>query len=382
MDAQNLRILSRSDRIPRLGWLGLGWIARLRLKSLLQAQRVEVAAMADPHEPSLKEASALVPTARCGPTLDWLLEQPVDAIVISTPSALHADHAIAALDAGKAVFCQKPLARNLSETESVIASAQAADRLLGVDFSYRWVSGVREMKSKIRKGELGLVYAADLVFHNAYGPDKPWYRALDLSGGGCVMDLGIHFIDLLLWIFHDASVVDIDSRLYSGGGRIDLPAEQIEDYAAVRMDLDNGLSARLTCSWNISAGRNCVIGATFYGTQGALSLSNVEGSFYDLRVEEFKGTSTQLIQPADHAWGSRALEEWTQRLANDDRYDPEVESVLDVASVIDGIYGRKSKTHPPISKATALSSEGRFSAVAEWLSNLHNLCHASFRAPS
>ncbi|HBA83715.1 MAG TPA: oxidoreductase [Verrucomicrobia bacterium] len=383
MDTHNTRVgCPNLDRLPKLGFLGVGWIARLRLKALLESHEAEITALADPSEEALRNTGVLVPEARCGSSLEWLLDQPLDGLVISTPSALHAEHSIAALEAGMAVFCQKPLARTRPEVETVLDAARAANRLLGVDLSYRWVAGVREIKRRIRQGELGLMYAADLVFHNVYGPDKPWYRTLDLAGGGCVMDLGIQLIDLLLWIFYDASVVDIDSRLYSGGRSLDLPAEQVEDYASVRLDLDNGLSARLACSWNLSAGRDCLIGATFYGTGGAMALSNVNGSFYDLRVEEFKGAGVQSIHALDNAWGGRALLDWARHLARDGRYDPVVESIGEVAAVIDGIYGRRTKSHPPASMTAVASAEGKRSVMAEWLSNLQNLRHAGLRVPS
>jgi predicted dehydrogenase len=95
--------------------------------------------------------------------------------VIATPSALHAEQAIAALDRGLAVFCQKPLGRDASETRAVVEAARRADRLLGVDLSYRYTRAAAALRDEVRSGALGEVYAVDLVFHNAYGPDKPWF---------------------------------------------------------------------------------------------------------------------------------------------------------------------------------------------------------------
>src|SRR3954471_7558199 len=78
--------------------------------------------------------------------------------------------------------------------------AGRADLRLGIDFSYRFVEGARRIRELVAAGELGRVYAARLVFHNAYGPDKEWFYDRARSGGGCVIDLGTHLIDLLLWI--------------------------------------------------------------------------------------------------------------------------------------------------------------------------------------
>src|SRR5205085_415527 len=128
-----------------------------------------------------------------------LCELDLDGLVIATPSASHAVQARAALERGIAVFCQKPLARTAAETASVVEAARAANRLLGVDLSYRHTEAMRHIGALARSGELGDIYAIDLVFHNAYGPDKAWFRDVKLSGGGCVIDLGTHLVDLALW---------------------------------------------------------------------------------------------------------------------------------------------------------------------------------------
>jgi len=112
-------------------------------------------------------------------------KRPPNARSGATPSALHAPQTCQALEAGTAVFCQKPLARTADETRQVIRAARRADRILGVDLSYRFVDGVPQMRELVRSGELGTVFAADLVFHNAYGPDKPWFYDVRQSGGGC-----------------------------------------------------------------------------------------------------------------------------------------------------------------------------------------------------
>ena len=184
---------------PRLGFLGVGWIGRHRMQAILETGAVEIAAIADPSPEMAAEAGRLAPNATLVPTLDDLLDAGVDGVVIATPSALHAEQSIRALERGAAVFCQKPLGRTAAETRAVVDAARAADRLLGVDLSYRFTAGMRRIREVVRSGALGRVYAADLVFHNAYGPDKPWFYDPALSGGGCVMDLGVHLVDLALW---------------------------------------------------------------------------------------------------------------------------------------------------------------------------------------
>jgi predicted dehydrogenase len=330
----------RTGRLPRLGFLGLGWIGRLRLEALAESGGAEIAALADADSGALGAASRLAPEAAVGESLDSLLNLPLDGIVIATPSALHGEQAIACLERGCAVFCQKPLARTAAEARRVIAAARNADRSLTVDFSYRHVRGVPEIRRLIRSGELGRLYAMDLVFHNAYGPDKPWFYDLAQAGGGCVMDLGSHLVDLALWMA-GAPVTDIDSRLYREGRLLSKPALQTEDYAAIRLDFEGGALARIACSWRLPAGRDAVIEFAFYGSRGACTLRNVDGSFLDFVVERCHGTSRELIAAPPDAWGGRALIDWARRLRENGRYD-EAESapLAEVSAVLDGIYGR------------------------------------------
>jgi predicted dehydrogenase len=184
---------------PRLGFLGTGWIGRHRMAAILETGLVDVAAVADPSPEMAAEALKLAPGAAHVDGLDALLDAGLDGVVIATPSALHAEQSITALERGAAVFCQKPLGRSAAEVRAVVDAARAADRLLAVDLSYRFTAGMAEIRPLLQGGELGRLYACDLVFHNAYGPDKPWFYDPVLSGGGCVMDLGVHLVDLALW---------------------------------------------------------------------------------------------------------------------------------------------------------------------------------------
>lgn len=185
---------------PKVGFVGVGWIGRNRMEAVIQSGLVEASAIADPEMGLAKKAAELIENAEVFDNIDNLLESDPDAVVIATPSALHADHTIKALNRGISVFCQKPLGRNSDEVVSVISAAKKQNKLLGVDFSYRFVQGVQKMKRMIKDDYIGKVYAVNLIFHNAYGPDKEWFYNPKLSGGGCIIDLGIHLIDLALWI--------------------------------------------------------------------------------------------------------------------------------------------------------------------------------------
>ena len=325
-------------RPPRIGFLGIGWIGRHRLQAILEAGVAEIVALADADTTTAAEIAALIPGATVVPTLESLLQIKPDAVVIATPTALHAEQATTALQSGAAVFCQKPLGRSAAETARVVHTARTADRLLAIDMSYRFVRGCQKVKELVQAGEIGEVFAVDATFHNAYGPDKSWYYDPVLSGGGCVIDLGIHLIDLALWVLHFPMVQNVSSRLFSGGKPLRGSHRALEDYAVARLDMDSGAAVNLACSWHLPAGRDAVIQATFYGTKGGLTVRNISGSFYDFRAEQFDGTARKVLDEAPDRWGGRAAVSWVERLTESFSYDPAVESAQQVAAVIDAIY--------------------------------------------
>jgi predicted dehydrogenase len=327
-------------RTPRLGFLGVGWIGRHRMQAILESCDVTAVGIADPAPEMAAQAQVLAPLAAIVDDLDALLALGLDGLVIATPSAQHAEQSIRALERGVAVFCQKPLGRNATEVAAVVEAARRADRLLGVDFSYRATTGMQRIRELIRCGSLGQVYAVDLVFHNAYGPDKAWFYDPARSGGGCLMDLGVHMIDLALWALDGPEVTAVTGALFAKGEPLPAGPATVEDYATATMRLESGAVVRLACSWRSHAGRDAVIGATFYGTDGGAEFRNVGGSFYDFLAEQYHGTARETVATPPDAWGGRMASEWCSRIATQNHFDPAASQLLYTASVLDRIYGR------------------------------------------
>src|SRR5881392_3473406 len=322
---------------PRLGFLGLGWIGTHRLAAIGRAGVAEIIAIADPMDEMLAAAAQHAPKAVRFQNPDEPFNLGLDGIIIATPSAQHAQQCTAALKRGLAVFCQKPLGRNTQEVSKVIDVARAANRLIGVDLSYRYTEALRRIRQLVRQNELGEIFAVDLVFHNAYGPQKPWFYDRVHSGGGCVIDLGIHLVDAALWIL-DQPIVGVTSRLLHHGKRIDQLDGICEDYATARLDLASGAAINLSCSWHLHAGRDAVIEASFYGTKGGAGMRNVNGSFYDFVAKRFTGTTKHILAEPPDEWFGRAVVEWVRRLAVDRTFDPEIENLIAVTTALDWIY--------------------------------------------
>lgn len=335
---EEIRTLAR----PRIGFWGTGWIGRHRMEAMVNTGKIDAAVIIEPDSQAAKKAQELAPDAAVVSSIEQIDLQDLDGIVIATPSALHAEQAIKAFESGLAVFCQKPLGRDGKETRMVVEAARKSDRLLGIDLSYRYVRCMQKIKSILDSGEIGKVFAVNLIFHNAYGPDKPWFYDPALSGGGCVIDLGIHLVDLVLWALNFPEIKECHSSLFAGGRLLDAgPCETVEDYADVHFRLSGDTLVSLACSWKLNAGMDAVIEASFYGTNGSLRLLNVNGSFYDFRAEKCKWTQCEVIDDKTDNWGVRAAEKWVHDLTKNLRFNSEAEHIISVADILDMIYNKK-----------------------------------------
>jgi predicted dehydrogenase len=328
---------AKDSRPLQLGFAGVGWIGRHRLNAIASTSLAEIVAIADPVREAADQVASCHRSARVFDSFEDLLKQDMDGLVIATPSALHASQAIAALDLGIPVFCQKPLGRNAEETAAVIAVARRVDRLLGVDLSYRATMGMRLIHQLVQQGELGNITGIEAVFHNAYGPDKPWFYSKKLAGGGCLLDLGIHLIDLALWCLDYPEVLSARGWTHqSGRGEA---RDHVDDHAAGLVQFQNGASLSLTCSWGSHAGCEADIRIQFYGTAGGAVFRNVGGSFYDFIAERyFPDRTCQVLAGPPDDWGGRAVLEWVHQLSRSRRFNPEVSHLTQVAGVIDSLY--------------------------------------------
>lgn len=325
-----------------LGFLGVGWIGRNRMEAILNNTPATAAAITEPHQENAQEALKSAENALLKKSPEEMYaDEKLDGIVIATPSAMHAAQSIEALKSGKAVFCQKPLGRTAAEVEEVVKASREADKLLAVDLSYRYTKAFKAIYDLITNGEIGDIYAVDLVFHNAYGPDKEWFYDIKRSGGGCVMDLGIHLVDMALWTLDFPEINEVKSHLFHNGKKLEAFEEHVEDFASVSMLSEKDQVINLECSWNVSAGTDAVIEAKFYGTKGGAAFKNVNGSFYDFTAEKYYGTQTEtLVTPPDE-WSGRAGVVWAEKMLYQNRFDEKsAEEFIKTAQLIDRIYGR------------------------------------------
>ncbi len=323
--------------VSRLGFIGCGWIGRKRLAALAKNPIVQIAALVEPDAAARAAASNITPKAKIYDSYEDLLETQLDGVVVSTPNNLHPEQAERALLRGISVFCQKPIGQSATQTRRVILTAQKMNRLIMTDFCYRTTKGIEQICKLVRAGVLGHLYFVDLTFHNSYGPDKEWYYKAENAGGGCLLDLGIHLIDLALWIAACSKVSNCSSRLYAKGKALDV-SSKLEDHAIVSADLLNGTHIALNCSWRRCLGSDATIRAVFHGSQGVAIFENVDGSFYDFRANMFQnGECRELAAPPDD-WEARVITEWARIIAHDKSFNRRAFEIVSVAEVLDLIY--------------------------------------------
>jgi predicted dehydrogenase len=327
-----------APRAVRLGFIGLGWIGRTRLDAIACDSSVEVAALHDADAARLGGVASAYPRAHVAASLGDLLTAGIDGVVIATPNGLHADQSIAALERGVAVFCQKPLTTSAADARAVVEAAERANRLLGVDYCYRHVNGMADLRRRIRAGELGELLAVELTFHNAYGPDNAWCHDRRLAGGGCLLDLGVHLLDLASWL-HGSAAAAVQSVARYAQGRLLPPGDPgIEDLAFATLSTASGATVRIACSWHSQSGRDAIIEARLIGARGGAVWANVGGSFYDFELHTVQGPKAQRLAAGPDEWAPRALRDWIRRIGEGEGFDPEARRQVELAELVDRLY--------------------------------------------
>jgi predicted dehydrogenase len=148
----------------------------------------------------------------------------------------------------------------------------------------------------------------------------------------------VHLVDLALWMYDFPEVVDARSTLLRDGRPV--ASDAVENYATDELRLANGVHVRLACSWNLNAGADAVIEASFYGTEGGAQMRNVEGSFFDFSADLLKGQAPERIAAPPDDWGGRAAAQWVRKLAAGERFAGSTSGLIETARALDRLYGR------------------------------------------
>jgi predicted dehydrogenase len=206
----------------QLGIIGLGYVGQIHLRNCLRIPNAEVFAVADVSKKALNNAKKVGVKNTFENYSEMLNEPDIDAVIIGLPTHLHLKCVVEAAEAGKGIFLEKPMARNIEEAKEVISVTERNSVKLMIGYPFRFNKPFNDVKEKMEQGQLGDVenaYATYVstgpFFHRAEGhapvPVPDWWFNRELTGGGVLMDLGSHLINLLRWYFGE--ITSIQSHL-------------------------------------------------------------------------------------------------------------------------------------------------------------------------
>lgn len=219
--------MAGAPRDVGIGFVGCGRIGlAVHLRVLASLPGTRVVAVADPDPRARASALSIVPRARATENYPALLEDPaVDAVVLSLPSDLHAQAAIAALDAGKHLYLEKPLATELEGGRAVLDAWRGSGRIGMIGFNYRFNRLYRGVRRALASGRLGRPVAGRSIFSSAPREFVDWKRERR-RGGGVLLDLGSHHVDLARFLLEE-DVAEVDCTLRSVRTEDDTAALQL-----------------------------------------------------------------------------------------------------------------------------------------------------------
>jgi predicted dehydrogenase len=254
----------------RVGLLGCGAIARRSHIPALQAAGASLTAFWSRTTASAEAAQAAAGTGEVVPDVAALLgRDDVDAVVVSTPNALHAAQALAAVAAGKHVLVEKPFTTDVASADAVLSAAAARGVVVMTAHNARFTPSIAAARDAVRRGDVGTVTAVRAVFcHSgpvAWAPEATWFYDRALAGGGALLDLGVHLVDSIRFVLDD-DVTSVAATL--AGGR-----DGVEEDGLLLLDTRKGVVGSLHAGWRAPAAD---FGLTVVGDAGRVLVTGTE----------------------------------------------------------------------------------------------------------
>lgn len=245
----------------KVGVIGVGRIARVHFPGWKNSPHTEIAALADVDRKCLDQLGKELAVSRLHTDPYALIrDKDIDIVDICAPNAYHAPLTIAALNAGKHVICEKPLAPSPKEIRQMIAARDKSRKLLMTAQHFRFQNDARALKSEVDKGKLGRVYhARSWMLRRSGAPTRPGFIQKKHSGGGPCIDIGVHILDLTLWMMGHPKPVSVSGvtqaklaklpGCYSDWGGPIPKSWDVEEFAAAFIRFDNGATLVLEVAW-------------------------------------------------------------------------------------------------------------------------------------
>ncbi|MCX7681919.1 MAG: Gfo/Idh/MocA family oxidoreductase [Anaerolineae bacterium] len=334
----------------KVGIIGVGGIARFHMPGWEASEYAEVVAGCDVDEAVLRKWGKEFGITRLATdAMELIRDRELDIIDICTPNTYHAPLAIAALEAGKHVLCEKPLAPTTDEIRAIIAARDKSGKMLMTAQHHRFRGSARAMKAEIDTGALGEIYhARSWMLRRAAVPIRPGFIMKQHSGGGPCIDIGVHILDLTLWLMGHPRPVAVsgvaraelahqEGAFSIWGGPIP-PEFDVEEFAAAFVRFENGATLILEVSWMLHHGTEVEDTQLWlYGTKGGChwptcefyASNNVTKQHYDRKLKLVQDT----VEP-------HALEciEFAKAIVEGAPSPVPAEQSLQVMAILEGIY--------------------------------------------
>jgi len=330
----------------RIGVIGLG-MGRHHARAYIESPKADLVAVCDLNESLLAGFKAAHPqVATFTRYQDMFAEAKLDAVSIALPNHLHAPVTNAALRAGLHVLCEKPMARNAAEAATMLETARASGKKLMIHLNYRFSPTSRFLKAYVDEGNLGEIYYARTRFLRARGIPKlgSWFSVKAYAGGGPLIDLGVHRLDLALWLMGYPRVTQVNASTFSElGPRLarQVGAQyDVEDMVVALIRLENGATLLLETSWAGGTEKREDMETALYGTGGAAIQRNT-GEGYTFEALALRDIAGHLVQVSPRVYPRRvpsAIDEFIESIVQDREPEASAEQGLILMRIIDAIY--------------------------------------------
>ena len=344
-----------TDKKLKVAVVGLG-MGRHHVKEFQKHAGCEVVAVMDVDAARLdSRADELGVKGRYTDMDAMLKKEQLDIVCIATPNVFHKPLTIKALEAGCHVLCEKPMAMNAAEAREMLAAAERSGRRLMINFSFRFSAAAWPLKQEVESGLLGDIYFARTQWLRRRGLPGfgGWFGQKALAGGGPLIDLGVHRLDLALWLMGYPQPVWVMGATYNHIGKRLADEQQkafdVEDLAAAFVRFDNGATLELTASWASNINERELIETRLLGTKAGLVQRNMNEG-YDFESEIYLERNGVQYNMHPHgkmpAGPGSAMAHFADSIINDVPHIATGEEGLIVMELLDAIYASAASGEP------------------------------------
>lgn len=335
----------------KVGIVGVGGIARTHIPGWHASEDAELVAGSDVNEGALHHFGHEYNVGKLHTDPEALFNDPeLDIIDICTPNRYHAPLAIAALNAGKHVICEKPLAPTPDEIRQMIEARDRSGKTLMTAQHFRFQGSAKALKAEIDTGALGDIYhARSWMLRRAAAPTGGGFILKQHSGGGPCIDIGVHILDLTLWFMGNPEPVAVSGvakaplahgeGAFSAWGRNPIPPEyDVEDFAAAFVRFENGATLMLEVSWLLhhdTQGEDMQM--WLYGTKAGSHWPKCELFESNYQTRQHYNRELKLMYDGLEPHAQECVE-FARAVAQGEPSPVPAEQSLQVIKILDGIY--------------------------------------------